>query len=90
VRVGMEATGSARWIERLLAELGFELWIGDPAEIKARRVKKQKTDRRDAELLLSFCGKIAFPGFGYLVRRIETYGSYFGIAIGWSRCARGS
>ena len=40
VRVGMEATGYARWFERLLAELGFELWIGDPAEIKTKRVKK--------------------------------------------------
>ena len=29
VRVGMEASGYARWFERLLAELGFELWIGD-------------------------------------------------------------
>jgi len=28
VRVGMEATGHARWFERLMAELGFELWIG--------------------------------------------------------------
>ncbi len=37
VRVGMEATGHARWFERLLAELGFELWIGDPAEIKTKR-----------------------------------------------------
>ena len=45
VRVGMEATGFARWFERLLAELGFELWIGDPAEIKAKRVRKQKYDR---------------------------------------------
>jgi len=36
VRVGMEATGHARWFERLMAELGFELWIGDPAEIKTR------------------------------------------------------
>jgi transposase len=27
VRVGMEATGHARWFERSLAELGFELWI---------------------------------------------------------------
>jgi hypothetical protein len=52
VRVGMEATGYSRWFERLLAELGFELWIGDPAEIKTRRVKKQKTDRKDAQLLL--------------------------------------
>src|SRR5215471_2520710 len=40
VRVGMEATGYARWFERLLAELGFELWIGDPAEIKAKRVRR--------------------------------------------------
>ena len=51
VRVGMEATGYSRWFERLLAELGFELWIGDPAEIKAKRVKKQKFDREDARLL---------------------------------------
>jgi len=28
--------------------LGFELWIGDPAEIQTRRVRKQKTDRLDA------------------------------------------
>ncbi len=34
VRVGIEATGHARWFERLLAELGFELWIGDPAQVK--------------------------------------------------------
>src|SRR5580698_7269884 len=41
VRVGLEATGYSRWFERLLAELGFELWIGDSAEIKTRRVKKR-------------------------------------------------
>jgi transposase len=29
VRVGMEASGHARWFERLVAELKFELWIGD-------------------------------------------------------------
>jgi hypothetical protein len=29
VRVGMEASGHARWFERLLAELQFELRIGD-------------------------------------------------------------
>jgi transposase len=32
VRVGMEASGHARWFERLLDELQFELWIGDAAE----------------------------------------------------------
>ena len=61
VRVGMEATGYSRWFERLLAELGFELWIGDPAEIKTRRVKKQKTDRKDAQLLLRLMRENNFP-----------------------------
>ena len=61
VRVGMEATGHARWFERLLAELGFELWIGDPAEIKAKRVRRQKTDRQDAQLLLKLLLEDRFP-----------------------------
>jgi transposase len=50
VRVGMEATGYSRWFERLLAELGIEVWIGDAAKIKTKRVRKQKTDRQDAQL----------------------------------------
>ena len=57
----MEATGYSRWFERLLAELGFELWIGDPAEIKAKRVKKQKFDREDARLLLRLLREHNFP-----------------------------
>jgi transposase len=61
VRVGMEATGHARWFERLLGELGFELWIGDPAEIKAKRVKKQKFDREDARLRLRLLRENNFP-----------------------------
>jgi transposase len=61
VRVGMEATGYSRWFERLLAELGFELWIGDPAEIKAKRVKKQKNDRNDARLLRRLMLENNFP-----------------------------
>ena len=61
VRVGMEATGYSRWFERLLAELGFEVWIGDPAEIKTKRVKKQKTDRKDAQLLLKLMMEDRFP-----------------------------
>ncbi len=61
VRIAMEATGYSRWFERLLAELGFELWIGDPAEIKAKRTKKQKTDRNDARLLLRLMRKNNFP-----------------------------
>jgi|SRR5215831_13066471 len=61
VRVGMEATGYARWFERLLAKLSFELWIGDPAEIKAKRVRKPKTDREDARLLLKLMLEDRFP-----------------------------
>jgi len=52
---------SARWFERLLAELGFEVWIGDPAKIKTKRVKKPKTDREDARLLLRLMREDNFP-----------------------------
>src|SRR6202521_5065186 len=61
VRVGMEATGYSRWFERLLAELGFEVWIGDAAEIMKLRVRKQKTDRLDAQLLLKLLLENRFP-----------------------------
>ena len=61
MRVGMEATGYSRWFERLLAELGIELWIGDAAEIKTKRVRKQKTDRNDAQLLLKLLLENTFP-----------------------------
>ena len=61
VQVGMEATGYSRWFERLLAELGFEVWIGDAAEIQASRVKKHKTDRKDAQLLLKLMMEDRFP-----------------------------
>jgi len=47
VRVGIEATGPLHWFERLLAELGHELWIGNSAKIRASEVRKQKTDERD-------------------------------------------
>jgi len=61
VRVGVEASGHARWFERLLAELNFELWIGDAAEIRAKRVRKQKTDRQDAQHILRLLLEDRFP-----------------------------
>jgi len=61
VRVGMEASGHARWFERLLAELQFELWVGDAAEIRTKRVRKQKTDRQDAQLILRLLIENRFP-----------------------------
>ena len=61
VCLGIEATGHSRWFERLLAELNFEVWIGDPAQIRAKQVRKQKTDRRDAEHLLKLMLENHFP-----------------------------
>jgi transposase len=63
VRVGIEATGYSRWFERLLAAMGSEVWIGDAAEIKRQRVRKQKTDRLDAQLLLKLLLEDRFPRF---------------------------
>ena len=61
VRVGMEASGHARWFERLLAELNFELWIGDATEIARKRERKQKTDRQDAQHILQLLRENRFP-----------------------------
>ena len=61
VRIGMEASGHAPWFERLMAELQFELWIGDAAVIRTKRVRKQKTDRQDAQLILSLLLENRFP-----------------------------
>jgi hypothetical protein len=46
VGVGMEASGHARWFERLLGELNFELWIGDAAEIAIALGKAWKRRNR--------------------------------------------
>ena len=42
-------------------ELNFELWMGDAAKIAAKRVRKQKTDRRDAQHILTLMLKDDFP-----------------------------
>jgi transposase len=60
-RVGIEATGYSRWFERMLAEQGHELWIGDASAIRAARVRQQKTDARDALLLLDLLAEDRFP-----------------------------
>jgi transposase len=61
VRVGIEATGPIHWFVRLLAEFGHELWIGDSAKIRASEVRKQKTDQRDALLILDLLLSKRFP-----------------------------
>ena len=61
VRVGMEACGQDPWFEGLLAECGHQLWLGDAGAIRASVVRKQKTDRRDAEHLLDLLRQDQFP-----------------------------
>lgn len=60
-RVGIEATGYTQWFERMLADLHHELWTGDPAEIRARAVRRQKTDYRDADHVLDLLVTNRFP-----------------------------
>jgi transposase len=52
VRVGIEATGSMQWFLNLMEELGIECRVGHPAKIRATEPRKQKHDRRDADLVL--------------------------------------
>lgn len=54
-RVGMEASGHARWFERLLAELKVELWRGDAAKIQAQRVRRRRRIGRTRGIFCSSC-----------------------------------
>ena len=60
-RVGIEATGSMQWFVNLMEELGIECLVGHPATIRAAEPRKQKHDRRDADLLLSLLIEERFP-----------------------------
>jgi len=61
VRVGIEATGSMMWFVNLMEELGIECQIGHPAKIRAAEPRKQKHDRRDADLILTLLVENRFP-----------------------------
>jgi len=61
VLVGMESVGNTLWFERLMEQLGHELWIGDAGQIRASYVRRQKTDRRDAGHILRLLVEKRFP-----------------------------
>ena len=61
VEVGVEASGNMLWFERLLGKLGHRLRLGDASQIQAQEVRKQKTDRRAAELILQLLLEGRFP-----------------------------
>jgi transposase len=61
VLVGLEASGYSPWFEQMLEELGHEVWLGDATEIRRRARRRQKNDRRDAELILDLLIHDEFP-----------------------------
>jgi transposase len=61
VPVGIEATGSMHWFLNLMEELGIECQVGHPATVLAAEPRKQKHDRRDADLILKLLVEKRFP-----------------------------
>jgi transposase len=59
--VGIETTGSTRWFAEMLADLGHELVVGEAGKIRAKDPRKQKHDRRDAQLILDLLVRGDFP-----------------------------
>jgi len=59
--VGIEAGGSMPWFLNLMEELEIQCRVGDPAQIRAAEPRKQKHDRRDAELILKLLAEDRFP-----------------------------
>jgi transposase len=61
VIVGLEASGYSFWFERLLEDLGCEVWLGNATQIRRRARSRHKNDRRDAELILDLMLHNEFP-----------------------------
>lgn len=59
--VGLESCGHTQWLEKFLHEVGIELWMGDATRIRAAAVRAQKTDRRDAEHIVTLMIEGRFP-----------------------------
>jgi transposase len=61
VIVGFESSGRAAWFEELLEELGCEIWMGHATAIRLFARRRQKNDRRDADLILDLLVRGDFP-----------------------------
>ncbi len=59
--VGLESSGYALWFHRLLTTLGHQVLVGDAFAIRQFARRRQKNDRRDAELLLDLLLRGDFP-----------------------------
>jgi transposase len=61
VVVGFESSGYAAWFEEMLEELRCEIWVGHAAQIRRMARRRQKNDRRDADLILELMLRGDFP-----------------------------
>jgi transposase len=61
VIVGFESSGYAAWFEELLEELEYETWVGHALAIRQFARRRQKNDRRDADLILELMVRGDFP-----------------------------
>lgn len=61
VVVGFESSGYAAWFEELLEELECEIWVGHAGQIRRQARRRQKNDRRDADLILELMMRGDFP-----------------------------
>lgn len=59
--IGVEATGSLQWFERMLFDNGMELLIGNPRLIRRMALSRHKNDFRDAETILDLLMNDQFP-----------------------------
>ena len=59
--IGMESTGNCQWFVEMATTAGHDVWVGDAARIRASEVRQQKTDRRDAALILKLLMEGRFP-----------------------------
>ena len=84
----MEAIGNTQWFEKMLAEQGHELWIGDAAQIRASVVRQQKTDGRDATHMLDLLLEGRFPRIWVPSLRCAMCGSCCGTGRSWWGYAR--
>lgn len=59
--IGMESTGNCQWFVEMATTAGHDVRVGDAARIRASEVRQQKTDRRDAALILKLLMEGRFP-----------------------------
>src|SRR5262249_19862718 len=88
VLVGIEAIGPMQWFLNLLEELGIECQVGDATKIRAAEPRKQKHDRRDAELILKLWWRNGFRRSGCPTRNSSICAARCCIGISGCVCAR--